>query len=66
LRVAVIVVLGAHVENGIHGERCGVGQGSFVPVASNLDPTRPNGKKSPIFLNILNKEALMRKLQIFI
>ena len=64
LRVAVVVVLSAKVKDWIHGDRCGVGQGSFVPVASNLTPTRPNGKKSPIFLNILNKEALMRKIQI--
>ena len=40
--------------------------GSFVPVASNLDPARAKGKILPIFLNILNKEALMRKIQIFI
>ena len=37
-----------------------------IPVASNLQPTQPQIEKPPIFLNILNKEALMRKIQIFI
>jgi hypothetical protein len=38
--------------------------GAFVPVASNLEPTKPKGQESPNFLNILNKEALLRIAQI--
>ena len=43
-----------------------VGAGVVPSDVPSMDPARPKGKISPIFLNILNKEALMRKIQIFI
>ena len=61
LRVAVIVILGTHVENWIHDVVGGcVCRDWFVPVASNLDPTQPQIEKPTTFLNILNNDGLLR------
>ena len=32
----------------------------------SMDPTRPQTEKPPTFLNILNKEALLRIAQVFL
>ena len=53
LWVAVIIIFGANVENWIHDVVCVVcGSGSFVPVASNLEPAQVQRQEVVTIRNI--------------